>query len=930
MSFQEKVPVHSDKANKDWPPFRSSPEERPLRPRLAKMLGRWIEILVLLLVVVSPWLFGGVEPVHEFWLFGGLALALVLWAFRILLEGAVPWRSCRVTFCLLAIVYLGFIQLVPLPANVLGVLSPVTEKTLEFLRPEQPEALQPDKSEFATRKVEKNGLTFYRGSTAQSISRILAALFLFALVRNNISAKAGLIRLSVVAVINGVALSLVAILQLFSSLPNEIYWTYRAPAVVFGPFICRNHFPFYINCCIGLALGLLVYAQGSKPAADSTRNGSSHSRQRRHRSTHVARSENGSHAHHYDTSLVRPETLWLSFGLALMVSAVVLSLSRGGVVVLFATGLLGLVVWGRTLLNLSRSASGILIAAGGAFALLSWFGFNIFKERLETLWKTGGLEARMPLWSSCWPLMGQFPLFGTGYGTFQLVEPLHRAYVSEEFNQLTFAHAHNEFIEAMVEGGILRLCFSLAAIGFIYAAGYRVLRRHSGSSGGLVAGALFAFTTVVLHSIGDFGMHVPAITILIAVLAAYIMGMADDLEHKQLPGQHVKAPQVRMIRWGGLAPLLAASLFIGVGVLLFAQSYHWQLVHRYLIAGLQRTNSADLAQQERRIEYLKAAVAVAPEFASTQMELGQAYYEAYSAQQNRVVELQNFAEIVEAMLSFQYRDGSACSGGVRFASSIELADAGWKAYAASREAEFEKAYLAPALRYFITARDLCPLLGKPHARLAAHHNLLAKGDESEQYMERVRYLRKYDPEVWYISGILELAALHVETAWENWKRSLELSDAFLMDIVRRSLTVLSVEQLLEKVLPGNPGQVLRVGTELFPMAAQKSEREPFVARTLALLNQSGRVLTASERHVKAKALYLDGKRAEAVAAYRVAIQYNPSSIDLRVEYAQLLHELGFVREARWELAGILEVDPTASRAQEALAAFDRQDGSKEH
>src|SRR5438270_9830906 len=116
MSFQEKVPVHSDKANKDRPSFRSTPEERRLRSRLAKMLGRWIEILVLLLVVVSPWLFGGVEPVHEFWLFGGLALALLLWAFRILLEGAVPWRSCRVTFCLVAIVYIGFMQLIPLPA----------------------------------------------------------------------------------------------------------------------------------------------------------------------------------------------------------------------------------------------------------------------------------------------------------------------------------------------------------------------------------------------------------------------------------------------------------------------------------------------------------------------------------------------------------------------------------------------------------------------------------------------------------------------------------------------------------------------------------------------------------------------------------------------------------------------------------------------
>jgi hypothetical protein len=928
MPFQKKATFRSDQEVEIRPDSRSSGGDRPVRARLAKMLGRWIELLVLLLVVISPWLFGGVEPVHEFWLFALLAVALVFWGLRVLLEGAVPWRPCRVLFCMLALIYLGFMQLVPLPAQALRTLSPATARTFEFLLPDQPEALQPDKVEFATQKVEKNTLSFYRSATAQTICRLLAALCLFALVRNNITARGGLLRLSIVAVINGAALSLVAMLQLFSSLPNEVYWTYKAPAVVFGPFICRNHFPFYINCCIGLGLGLLVYTQGSKHASDSSRNGSSHSGHRRHRSPHSLRSDNGAQTQNHDTSLVRPETLWLGIGLALMISAVMLSLSRGGVVVLFATSLLGLILLGRSLFRLSRSASGVLIAAAGAFCLLSWFGFNLFKERLETLWKSGGLEARTPLWSSCLPLMGEFPVFGTGYGTFQLVEPLHRAYVSEEFNQLIFAHAHNEFIEAAVEGGALRLAISLAAIGFVFAAGYRILRPQKDASGGLAAGALFAFTTVVLHGAGDFGMHVPAITILIAVLAAYIMGLAEDLEQPQGGSSKTSASRVRMIRWGGLAPLLAASLLIGIGLLLVAQSYHWQVVHRYLTAGLQRTTSTDLAQQERRIEYLKTAAALAPEFAGTEMELGQAYYEAYSSQQNRVSEMQTFAEICEAVLSFQYRDGTPASR-LRFIASLKLTDAGWQAYSAAREVEFEKAYLAQSLRYFIIARDLCPLLGKPHARLAAHRELLARGDDSQQYMERVRYLRKYDPEVWYISGILELAALHPEIAWENWKRSLELSDAFLMDIVHRSLTVLPVDELLTKVLPDNPAQILRTGTELYPMATEKAQREPFITRALELLDKPGRLLTASERHTKAKSLYLAGKTTDALAAYRVAIQYNPTQVELRLEYAQLLHELGYVREARWELTGILDSDPGNSRAQVMLGEFDRKESPKE-
>jgi tetratricopeptide (TPR) repeat protein len=932
MSSQKKSLFRSDSPDESQA-VDSATQGKPMRARLATMLGRWIEILVLVLVAVSPWLFGGVEPVHEWWLFSVVALALLLWGIRVLLEGGVRWRPCWVTLCTLAIVYIGFAQLLPLPAKVLGALSPATARTFEFLLPEHPEALRPDLGDFASQEIPSHPLTFYQTATAQTICHLLAALALFALVRNNLPAKQGLLRLSIVALVNGAALSLLAILQMFSSPPNEIYWTYKAPAVVFGPFICRNHFPFYINCCLGLGVGLLIYSQSPKHSYDSSSNGTAHSRHRRHRT-------NGRSSHHNpnpiargsEESFLKAETLWIGSGLALMLCAVVLSLSRGGVVVLFAVTLLGFLVWGRSLFRLSRSAIGLSIGAAGALALLSWFGMSVVKDRLETLWQSGGLEARTPLWSACLPLMGQFPFFGTGYGTFPFVEPLHRAYVSEEFSQLIFAHAHNEFIEAMVEGGILRLVLSLAAIGFVFAAGYRVLRNRTGPAGGLVAGALFAFTTVVLHGIGDFGMHVPAIVILVAVLAAYIVGAADDLRDSAAQAEGREAPTARMIRWGGLAPLLAAGVFTGTGLLLFAQSYHWQLVHRFLMAGVNRGTNPDLPQLERRIEYLKTAVALGPTYATTEMELAQAYYEAYSGQQNRLVELQTANDFVTSFVALRCLNGSPLAL-VEFAAETIPTEARWRGYIVAREADLGKAYLAPALRYFITARDLCPLLGKPHARIATHRDLLARGDTSEQYMERVHYLRKYDPEVWYITGMLELAVGQTEMAWQSWRRSLELSDLFLMDIVNRSLAVLpddddATDKLIDSILPDNPSQLFRVAMELYPTPADQSEREPYIDRALGLLKRPEHELTAPEAILKAKLLYAAGRRVEAMAAFKVAIEYNPSLVHVRIDYAKLLYELQFVPEARWEVLKILDNDPTDSSARDLLTTFERAAANK--
>ena len=325
-------------------------------------------------------------------------------------------------------------------------------------------------------------------------------------------------------------------------------------------------------------------------------------------------------------------------------------------------------------------------------------------------------------------------------------------------------------------------------------------------------------------------------------------------------------------------------------------------------------------------------MALGPTYASTQLELAQAYYEAYSGQQNRLVELQTTDDFVTPFVALRSLNGSPLAL-VEFAADTIPAEARWRGYVAGREADLAKAYLAPALRYFIGARDLCPLLGKPHARIATHRDLLARGDTSDQYMERIHYLRKYDPEVWYISGMLQLAVGKTETAWQSWKHSLELSDTFLMDIVKRSLDVLSEDddpatKLIDMILPDNPAQLYRVAMEVYPAPADEFEREPYIDRALVLLSRPEHESTAPEAILKAKLLYAAGRRVEAVAAFKVAIEYNPRLVSVRIDYAKLLYELQFVPEARWVVLKILENDPTDTSARELLTYFDRAAANK--
>src|SRR6202035_3042684 len=88
--------------------------------------------------------------------------------------------------------------------------------------------------------------------------RLLAVLLLFAVVRTHLAGAAVLQRLAVVLVANGFALCLFGVIQRLTSPPTMLYWTYPSLGTVFGPFVSRNMFTYYVNMCLGLGIGLIL------------------------------------------------------------------------------------------------------------------------------------------------------------------------------------------------------------------------------------------------------------------------------------------------------------------------------------------------------------------------------------------------------------------------------------------------------------------------------------------------------------------------------------------------------------------------------------------------------------------------------------------------------------------------------------------------
>jgi O-antigen ligase len=145
-----------------------------------------------------------------------------------------------------------------------------------------------------------------------------------------------------------------------------------------------------------------------------------------------------------------------------MISSVVVCASRGGIVALVSGWMVCLAIYFRVFVRL-RQLGAVLLTLSIVLALVSWFGFARVEARLATLWPDEiRKEGRLSLWHRMLPLVKDFPVWGTGYGTFQYVEPLCR---SDPTDEEIYTNAENEYLEGLVEGGFVRLLLSLFAIG---------------------------------------------------------------------------------------------------------------------------------------------------------------------------------------------------------------------------------------------------------------------------------------------------------------------------------------------------------------------------------------------------------------------------------------------------------------------------------
>jgi O-antigen ligase len=449
----------------------------------------------LLLVAWGAFAFGAVYP----WAYMPLALGAALTGLLGLTTGTRPaWPANRPLFVAFAAVFMvAGVQLIPLPFGLLGRVSPATVAFLQQYDFRYASPIDPsDGSAVALR----HAISLAPDRTMLFVALFAAPLLLFSGLLRTLS-RTGAMRIARGIVFIGLVLALFAIVQkallgdgAYSGMKIYGFWQPEFLLTTpYGPFVNKNHFAGWMLMGVPLALGLAMAGAS----------GTSGGRQRDAASWLVWLSEPGG-----------GKFLYYLVAALIMALSLVMAGSRSGLAA-FAIAVCGAAAW-LFRRRSPRAALGAVVAAIALIvAVLQWAGGDAALHRFSS--DTNSLAMRLDIWRISTGIVRSFPLVGTGLNTFGVAMLVYQPPAESHYNE-----AHNDYLQLLVEGGVITLVVVLVAI---VAAALAIRSRfRAGDDGGearwVRAGATTGLVAIALQSLVEFSLQMPGNAALFSVLLA--------------------------------------------------------------------------------------------------------------------------------------------------------------------------------------------------------------------------------------------------------------------------------------------------------------------------------------------------------------------------------------------------------------------------
>jgi len=468
------------------------------------MINYFIKFILIAMIIFTPIAFGSME----LWAFSimelGILLIIILWAIQsLILQSQEPQLIAHnsklqtLSFIIPCIFLLLILfQLLPLPPGLIKILSPKTYALRQVLSPLSFEhsalsSLEPSALSFPLSFVPfVTQINFFKWLT-------LIGFFIFLLYWKPFGKSYKMTRqIIIVILVVGVWESLYGIFEFFSGhgqiLNLEGEGLVRS---VTGTFINRNYFAGYLLMVIPISVGYLFSREATR------RNMFWGWRQR--------------------LASLDGKTLLLGFGAIVMIVGLIFSASRMGILSLLISFTLLSFLVRDPQRERKFSRTSVLIFS---LALLWAIGIGLDAVIGRFFTSADDFKLRWAIWASTFQILRDFPLFGSGLGTFTYIFPMYRSL----HIQGLATHAENDFLQLASEAGLIGVGLLLILIFYLF---FRVVLNIRSLSHGepgryIGIGGLVGILALMFHSLVERNIQVPANAFLYTILWAIVLSIS--------------------------------------------------------------------------------------------------------------------------------------------------------------------------------------------------------------------------------------------------------------------------------------------------------------------------------------------------------------------------------------------------------------------
>lgn len=374
--------------------------------------------------------------------------------------GITPYLSA--IYLWIAFIVICALQIIPLPNFVVALLSPTSFDL------------------FHSVGAEHYFISVDPGQSMVSFIKLLSFFCLFVCVLSLVNTEKRIRLLLLTIMAAGTFQALYGALEILLGYHTSLVFGLAVEEVATGTFVYKNHYANFLMLSLSAGVGLLVTSL-EKSSLSTPKD--------------FVRS--------FASTLLSSKAI-IRICIAIMVIGLVMSRSRMGNTAFFvAMAAVGAVAF-VLIKNRSKGLTILVISMFiiDLFIVSAYFGLERVKERLAQT--SLAQETRDEIITDAYPIISDFPLFGSGGGSFYSTFPsYHQSEVSAFYD-----HLHNDYLQFLIEYGIVG-SFILFAI-FVFSL-YKAMRAMRQRRNSIFKGSAFAclmvFVGMGLHMTVDFPLQ---------------------------------------------------------------------------------------------------------------------------------------------------------------------------------------------------------------------------------------------------------------------------------------------------------------------------------------------------------------------------------------------------------------------------------------